>query len=582
MTRRKRKRTGARAPASRATASRDSVTLSGETAKLASDARKPATSEHFQRRLEWALASFSGALFAAACCFSQVGWLAWIALLPLLWVIDKTASLKRAIWLSWWAGAVASLGTVHWMIPLIARFTAAPLPAALVGHAIFSAYQGVVFLIFGWIVRLGRERLALPMSVVAPVAIVASQATIWFLFPYGIEISQAFFPPVIQIADLLGRYAVTAMLALASAASYDLLYASGAEIKLARRCAVAGLLLLGAAFAYGHLRLSALEERIAAAPSLRVGIVQPNADVELPGTEQGSASEQVERKVRTLAALRRASQDLVARGAQLIVWTEVSYPWLYSQTRGEDFPNNDPQAISTGVGAPVIAGSLTQDGAGHQYNSALVFAPGGSIIGRYDKNILVPFGEYIPEPVNFAWVRRLALGTGPGLLPGAAMQPVSVPVAPTGGRSSIGILICYEDVLPELTRRIGAQHPQLLLNLSNDAWFNSEIESKQHLAMSVYAAVEQRISLARAVNPGISAIVDPAGRVIAQSQFVSPGGRILPPDTFLAAVPLFTSDTSFYTTVGHWFPHICQLLSLAILLRARLGMRHWPWQWNPA
>jgi apolipoprotein N-acyltransferase len=122
----------------------------------------------------------------------------------------------------------------------------------------------------------------------------------------------------------------------------------------------------------------------------------------------------------------------------------------------------------------------------------------------------------------------------------------------------------------------------LLLNLSNDAWFNSEIESKQHLAMSVYAAVEQRISLARAVNPGISAIVDPAGRVIAQSQFVSPAGRILPPDTFLAVVPLLAGDTSFYTTVGYWFPRICQLLSLAILLRARLGMRHWPWQRNPA
>ncbi len=114
------------------------------------------------------------------------------------------------------------------------------------------------------------------------------------------------------------------------------------------------------------------------------------------------------------------------------------------------------------------------------------------IVGRYDKNILVPFGEYIPDPVNFAWVRRLALGTGPGLLPGAATKPILVPSATDANGWQVGMLICYEDVLPELTRRIGAQHPQLLLNLSDDAWFDSQIESRQHLAMAVYAAVEER------------------------------------------------------------------------------------------
>lgn len=592
MTRRKRRRTHARRPVPRDTAEVPCGTgaaPSGRDAaasaaiKVAPDAALPAAPKYFRGSLQWGLASLSGILIAAACSLFPLGWLAWIALLPLLWAVDHTRSLSRALWLSWWAGALASFGTIAWMIPLIARFTAAPIPAAFAGHLVLSAYQGLVFLLFGWIVWVGREQLALPMTVVAPIALVASEASVWFLFPYGIEMSQAYYPPVIQVADLLGRYGVAAMLALASAASYDLIDASAAIPARARRCAVAGLLLLGAAFAYGQVRLHVLESRIAAAPLLRIGIVQPNADAVLPGTEQGSAAEQRDARYRKLAELRRASQQLVARGAQLIVWSEVSYPGLYPQDRSEDFPAGDPRAVTTGVEAPLIAGSLTQDRSGHQYNSALVFAQGGSIVGRYDKLILVPFGEYIPEPVNFAWVRRLALGTGPGLLPGRAADPISVPSAANSGAARagpwrIGMLICYEDVLPNLTRRIGAQHPQLLLNLSDDAWFNSEIESRQHLAMAVYAAVEQRTSLARAVNPGISAIVDPSGRIVAESRFVPVAGRITPPDGLLAVVPLVAQGPNFYTAVGYWFPDLCQLLSLAALLGAIPRPWRWPWQ----
>src|SRR5208283_1332850 len=242
----------------------------------------------------------------------------------------------------------ASFGTVVWMIPLIARFTDAPLVVALLGHLVFSAYQGLVLLLFGWIVRVGRERYRLPMSAVAPAALVAGQASVWFLFPYGMEMSQAFYAPLIQIADLLGRYGVAALLALANAASYDLLARRAAPAKLARRCAIVGFMLLGAALVYGQWRLRALDSRIVAAPQLRIGIVQPNADVELPGAEQGSASEQAGARARRLAGLRSASQELAARGAQLVVWSEVSYPGLYSQLRSTDFPDGDPRAISSG------------------------------------------------------------------------------------------------------------------------------------------------------------------------------------------------------------------------------------------
>jgi apolipoprotein N-acyltransferase len=561
MTRRKRKGGGARAHAPR-----DPMRAPIAVAAAASAARIP-------RSLEWALAGVSGVLIAAACSLFPLGWLAWIALLPLLWVIDHAESTSRAILMSWWAGAVASFGTLLWMIPLIARFTDAPLLAALLGHLLFSAYQGLVLLLFGWIVRVGRERYALPMSVIAPAALVAGQASIWFLFPYGIEISQAFYPPLIQIADVLGRYGVAALLALANAAAYDLLFRRGARSGFARRCAIGGWLLLGAALLYGQVRLRTYATRIAAAPQLRIGIVQPNADVELPGTEQGSAAEQAGARARRLAGLRSASAQLAARGAQLIVWSEVSYPGLYSQLRRADFADGDPQAISSGIQAPLVAGSLTQDGGGRQYNSALVIAPGGSIVGRYDKNVLVPFGEYIPAAVNYEWVRRLALGTGPGLLPGAEIHPIGVPSATLGGVVRAGMLICYEDVLPDLTRRIGTQQPQLLINLSNDAWFDSPIESRQHLAMAVYAAVEERTSLARAVNPGISAIVDPSGRVSAESRFVRVKGRSAAPDTLLASVSLLTGGVSVFATAGHWFPQLCQLASLALLLGARFRTR---------
>jgi apolipoprotein N-acyltransferase len=506
-------------------------------------------------QIQFAFATLSGCLWFLASPPFDFSALAWIAMVPAMFVIDGAKTRRSAAFLCWWTGAVVHGGGFHWLIDLLRRFTELPGWVCFLLFVLFSAYQGTVFLLFGWAVRTLRTRSDLPMVLIAPLAMVTFEFLVPFLFPCPLAISQAWHPYVIQIADLTGRLGVTALLFVVNGAIYDVLTLRGRALKPA----LMGASVLLAALFYGGVRIGQIDQQAAAAPKLTVGIVQPNVAYDMKGVlHPEQAQEQ-------LAALHQRTSELYKQGAQLVVWSEASYPYYLTEDPNGGFSANDLRAIRGGVPIPLVVG--VNAGSPHQtggHNSALSLDAGGEVLGRYDKMRLLAFGEHIPGIGFFPWLHNLVPKGFGDMIPGREVR--TLPYKDSEGHVwQLGVAICYEDIVSEHLRQTGALHPQLLVNLTNDTWFGAKTEPWQHLALAVFASVEQRTSLVRAVNSGVSGFIDPNGRVLRRTYAVDPYFHPWPADTALDTLPLLESGHTVYASLGNSFAYACVCATVLLL-----------------
>jgi apolipoprotein N-acyltransferase len=518
------------------------------------EAVAPARSRAFPVSL--ALASLSGVLWFLACTPYDLSALGWIAAVPMFVAIDRAPTLRQALFVGWWAGIVENAGGFHWVVQVLERFASLPLIAALAIFAMFCAYQGLVLLLFTLATRLIRARREVPFALLAPLLIAVCEWLLPELFPYGRFITQAWHPLVIQVAELTGPYGISALLMLVNGALYDLLRSGRA----ARVPAFGAVLVVLATLAFGAWRMRQMDLRIALSPTVTVGVVQPNvaSPVRTRLTEQ--------RALDQLTALQVQTHRLQQAGARLVVWSEGSYPFRIPRSFEDDDELAPPRQIRRDFNVPMVVGALTADSThGEAYNSALLIDADGKTAGRYDKTRLVAFGEYIPNIGYFPWLRRqlpegagrFTAGTGPRLLIAQGLVSQSVRLAP---------LICYEDILPGYLRRTALLKPDLLVNLTSDSWFGAHAEPWQHLALSVFASVELRTSLVRAVNSGVSAYIDPNGRLIARTYAADPYLDPRPADGTLFTVALLSGGNTFYAAYGNVF--VFSSLVLIVLIGA--------------
>ena len=182
------------------------------------------------------------------------------------------------------------------------------------------------------------------------------------------------------------------------------------------------------------------------------------------------------------------------------------------------------------------------------YNSVATVSPKGELIAQYDKMHLVPFGEYVPWSWLFFFVEKISTGVG-DYRPGSR-----VVVSRLESGEKVGVFICYEAVVPDLVRRFVAEGAEVLVNITNDAWFGSSAAPHQHLLMARMRAVENRRYLLRAANSGISAVIDPLGRVLSSTG--------LHRRTVLDGTFRFRQAPTFYSRNGDLFAWLCLALSL--------------------
>jgi apolipoprotein N-acyltransferase len=244
--------------------------------------------------------------------------------------------------------------------------------------------------------------------------------------------------------------------------------------------------------------------------------------------------------------------------AEILVWPEIPGPFYYPEdARFRDDVTNLARIARMHVLLGVVA--HTQDGA--PLNSALLVAPSGEPVARYDKIKLVPFGEFVPWPFN-SIVTNISSEAGD-------FRAGERVVAPAVGDHRIGTFICYESVFPHLVRRFPQQGAEALFNLSNDGWFGKTAAREQHLKIVRMRAAENRRWILRATNDGITAVIDPAGRIFhTVPQYVQ---------TVSKAHFDYVREMTFYTRYGDWFAALCALAAgtgLAVSRGGLLRRRH--------
>lgn len=494
-----------------------------------------------------ALATLSGVLWFLACTPYDLSALGWIAAVPMLIAIDRAPTLRQALLVGWWAGIVENAGGFSWIVQVLERFAGLPLIASLAIFAIFCAYQGVVLLLFTLLVRLIRAHGPVPFTLLSPLLIAVCEWLLPELFPYGRFITQAWHPLFIQIAEITGPYGVTALLMLVNGALYDVF----TQRRQALIPAFGAAAVLLAALLFGVFRMRQLDDAIAHAPPVEIGVVQPNTVYRVRGrfTQEAAQAQ--------LARLQSETQRLEQAGAKLVVWSEGSYPFRLPPQFTVDFPTDSPHHIRRDIGVPVIIGGLTAERVGDEpFNSAVLLDSQGKAVGRYDKVRLIAFGERIPKIEYFPWLRR-RLPEGAGrFMPGAGPQVLQAEGLSTRPLR-LAPVICYEDILPGYLRSVGALHPDLLVNLTSDSWFGARTEPWQHLALAVFASVELRTGMVRAVNSGVSAYIDPTGRVVDKTYAIDPYLDSPPADGRVFSVAMLPGGRTFYAMFGNIFVYAC-------------------------
>ena len=257
----------------------------------------------------------------------------------------------------------------------------------------------------------------------------------------------------------------------------------------------------------------------------RALLVQPNIDTEMQWTE-GNVRD-TEGKLATLSR---------ATGADLVLWPEVPAPFYVSDAQFRDYAAR----IARTAGTPFLFGAVGFTPQREPLNSAVMMDPSGKIVDRYDKINLVPFGEFIPP--MFGWVNRITKEIG-DFVPGER-----VVVFPLDGHK-LGAFICYESVFPDLVRQFVRGGAEVLVNLSNDGYFGHSAAHQQHLEIVRMRAAENRRWILRATNDGITAAIDPTGRVVERMPAFMQTAGLLPYDYEQKETP--------YTRHGDWFAWGC-------------------------
>lgn len=541
--------------------------------------------ERFRKAWRWIAAVLSGLLLAAAFPPFDAGQLAWVAVIPLLLALmastaDKPAiPLPLAFKLGLTTGVVFWLITMSWMLRL---WDTSPAPAILIflGWLLLCGYCALYLAIFSfsvaWLVqKIGRYALwqTLLLTLLIPVVWVGGEVIRSYLFsgfPWNLlAISQYRNVILIQTAQWVGAPGVSGVLMLANtglaftALRYMTLgrprkYTPHLELFVA-------LLSVAISFRSGYLLV---REYTPAGRTVTIGAIQPAILQVTKWTE-----EHVNLIHATFRNLSKQAVDSPDGAPELIIWPETATPFGVMDERGSS------KALVEEIsrwGSPLLVGSMDEVSLGWNtfyYNASFLFKTNGVMARQYYKQHLVPFGEYVPLSGLIPWLASLApmgWNCSPGL--DATVFTMGEPHPWT-----FSCLICFEDIMAGLSRRAVKNGARLLVNQTNDAWFDRSAGPEQHLAHCVFRCVENRVAAVRVANTGISCLIEPTGLIVDQT-VNAPG---CPPESVVlrwqVPVPGPEFVTTVYTRYGDWiFGFPCGIVAVIIFVLSSKSLRRKP------
>ena len=505
------------------------------------NAESPAEApSHFS--VAFLLASLAAVLIVSPMLVEPLWPLAWIGLAP-LFVALRGASGARAFVLGWWMETLMYLLGGYWLVNTMVDFGHIPLPLSLVFFVIVATANGVRMGLFAWWVRLAQAGGSAWWYnlLLAPCAFVALDFLFPRVFPWYLGFLQYPALPLIQMADLTGIHGVSFILVLCGVgtAAFARTRSTAGKDGRYRTAAVVGCLVL-LQLGYGLWRVPQVDEAIERAEDLRVALIQPNHGIE----DSGNGNTRAER----LRILSDMSAATLAHEPDLVIWPESAYPYAVPSHQ----PSLNLPAGFTNDVPWLLGGVAYEDGAEGRrlFNSTWLMAPGRRVAGRYDKHVLLAFGEYVPMQRYLPILGRISPAIGnftPGTGPRTLVLPAGV---------SIGPLICYEDIMPQPARLAVLQGAQVLVNLTNDMWFGPTRVPYQHRNAAAFRAVENRRSLVRVTNTGVTSVIDAVGREPAALP-------IYQRDTLVHDVAVL-QGTTVYQRFGDWFAWLCCLGAIGL------------------
>ncbi len=507
-----------------------------------------------------ALVAASGLAVGLAFPKFDYGLLAWVAFVPLFYAIEGEG-LRRVFGWAWLQGFASYIGSLYWIPIPLHDFAGVRMEFAILPMLLLAGIVAIDTAVAVWAGEFVARRSRIPAVLTMPIAWTAVE---WIrtYFPIGFPWNLLGYTAyrnleLIQFAEFTGVYGVSALIIFFNAVVYIVIFRRGGpRLQTISLSTLTGLMI--ALFAFGTWRITSLKS----APSegtLKVAMVQ------------GNIPQSLKWDPKFLPESYKVYQDETAnaarRGADLIVWPEAAAAFLfqpddrYPATLAEDAAYRGALlTLARNIRVPILFGApaLTQqDGHVGFYNRAYLVSAKGEVEAHYDKMELVPFGEYVPARSLLGFfVNRVVQGFG-DMVPGDRQTLFSVKGA------KLGVLICYESIFPDFTRREVNLGANILVNITNDAWYGESSAPFQVLAMAAMRSVETKVPTVRVANTGISAIIEPSGRITNRTPLFKRG-------TEIETVSWRTVRT-MYTTVGDLFAKLCFVLAMLGVLIA--------WRW---
>ncbi|HEX7151869.1 MAG TPA: apolipoprotein N-acyltransferase [Thermoanaerobaculia bacterium] len=484
------------------------------------------------------LAALAGVLFAWAFPDVAQGWLAFIAFAPLLIAIVRAKSTRQAVLLGWLSQTIAWLIMVPWVVRVMSHYGGVSVPVGIALLIAMALILGAYGALFAWAVYRFRLDVAFGRWLLVPLAWAAAEYARTYLltgFPWNlIATAIVDYPTLIQIDRAAGPYFTGALILFPSTV---IAWWVTQKPTAPQRVVIGGMLGILALVWWGTgLVASKLLVRPTGTPPVKAAMLQPNIAQEM----RWDAANTVAIYQKMIAMTMTAADN----GAQIIIWPESTVPLSYSSTA---FYRDSIEQISRDRNVDIILGSVAEDPEVRTriWNSAFLTS-GGRTVGHYDKIRLVPFGEYVPLRKLLFFAEKLVRAVGEFSV-GTNDQPLT-------GKLKYGPAICYEVVYPQISRTQINNGAEVIVTITNDAWFDGSSAPRQHLNQARLRAVEGDRYMLRAGTTGISAFIDPTGQIRAEL----PMGR----EGIVYAEFQPRRTETLYVKFGDWFAWLAATMVL--------------------
>ncbi|NOZ26078.1 MAG: apolipoprotein N-acyltransferase [Nitrospirae bacterium] len=490
--------------------------------------------------------------------------LAWICIVPFLISLyrmeDRTAFRAGLLF-----GLPYFFGTQSWIYYSVNHYGGVSLLPSLLIVLLLSLYESLYTAVFGLFFSKAVRRTDLPLTLIAVPLWSSLEYIRGYLFsgfPWSLlGYTQYSALPLIQISDITGVYGVSFLVILVNASLADLYLLKVRQRekplfpawKTMTSTAVTALL-IAATMIYGIYKLRYFSTERVDTERVRISIIQGSIE------QDKKWNPAYQRRV--FDTYKRLTKEALEDGPDLVVWPETALPFYF----GIDDRTEELKEFVKDSGVPLLTGTVLirnrplgkENGTGRTdrgytlSNSAVLIDGSGNPVYFYDKIHLVPFGEYVPLKNTLFFLDKLVEGIG-DYTPGRNYVKADL----TWGQFST--IICYEAIFPGLVRKFFRHGGNLIVNITNDAWFGTTNGPYQHFSMSVFRAVENRKPLVRAANTGISGFIDPTGRVVERTGLFE--------ETHITGDVTIGDETSFYTRFGDLFSFLNITLAALIFLR---------------